>query len=149
LLLSIKGVHWENEEENMKISCCWLYAISRYGYPPSLRDTFKALREMKEMGFEAGELEGVRETNLREVYRARRDIKVLCSDIGLEIINFCPVLPDIVSMDARRRRHAVSLFEMGVELACFFGSRQIQIDSFTPPLVFRGVAPYKKAVRFN
>jgi hypothetical protein len=45
----------------MKISCCWLYAISKYGYPPSLEDTFKVLGEMRDMGFTSVELEGVRE----------------------------------------------------------------------------------------
>jgi len=45
----------------MKICCCWLYAISRYGHPPSMEDTFKLIREMKEMGFKAIELEGVKE----------------------------------------------------------------------------------------
>lgn len=133
----------------MKINCCWLYAISRYGYPPSLKDTFRALKEMREMGFEAGELEGVREANLRAVYGARKELKAFCRDIGLKIMNFCPILPDIVSPDARRRRKAVELFDLGAELACFLGSRQVQIDSFTPPLQFKGEAPYKKAVRFN
>ncbi len=133
----------------MRINCCWLYAISRYGYPPSLKDTFRALKEMRDMGFEAGELEGVREANLREVYAARKDIKSFCRGIGLKIMNFCPILPDIVSPDSRRRRKAVDLFDLGAELACYFGSRQVQIDSFTPPLKFKGEAPYKKAVRFN
>jgi hypothetical protein len=52
----------------MKICCCWLYAISKYGYPPNLENTFKVIREMKDLGFEFIELEGVREKNLKEVY---------------------------------------------------------------------------------
>lgn len=40
----------------MKISCCWLYASSKCGYPPSLEDTKKALREMKDLGFTYVEL---------------------------------------------------------------------------------------------
>lgn len=40
----------------MKISCCWPYASSKYGYPPSLEDTKKALREMKDLGFTYVEL---------------------------------------------------------------------------------------------
>ncbi len=133
----------------MTVNCCWLYTISRYGYPPSLALTRRAIREMAAMGFTAIELEGVREPNLKEVYGARHELKDLCAGLGLAIINFCPVLPDLVSMDARRRRRAVDLFGMGAELADFFGSRLVQVDSFTPPLHFRGVAPYKKAVRFN
>jgi sugar phosphate isomerase/epimerase len=114
-----------------------------------MEKTRRALRDMAEMGFEAGELEGVREPNLREVHARRRELKSLCRELGLKIINFCPVLPDIVSMDRRRRLNAADLFELGAEMSVFLGSRYVQIDSFTPPLEFRGVAPYKKAVRFN
>ena len=133
----------------MKIACCWLYAISRYGYPPTLAKTRKALAEMAAMGFKAGELEGVREQNLKEVWRDRHELKAFCADLDLAIINFCPVLPDLVSMDARKRRHAVDLFNIGADLAAFFDAPTVQIDSFTPPLEFRGTAPYKKMVRFN
>ncbi len=133
----------------MKINCCWLYAISKYGYPPTLAETRKALTEMAAMGFKAAELEGVREPNLREVHAARYDLRAIAGDLDLEIMNFCPVLPDLVSMDAKKRRHAVDLFEIGAELAAFFGSALVQVDSFTPPLHFRGVAPYKQAVTFN
>ena len=133
----------------MKIACCWLYAISRYGYPPTPAKTRKALAEMAAMGFTAGELEGVREQNLKEVWRDRHELKALCSDLNLRIINFCPVLPDLVSLDARKRRHAIDLFEIGADLAAFFRAPTVQIDSFTPPLEFRGTAPYKKMVRFN
>jgi len=133
----------------MKINCCWLYAISKYGYPPTLKQTKQALREMATMGFQAAELEGVREANLREVFAARHELKSLCAGLGLKIINFCPVLPDLVSLNRRRRLKAVDLFEMGAEVASYVGARLVQIDSFTPPLTFRGVAPYKKAVKFD
>jgi len=66
----------------MKISCCWLYAISKYGYPPSMENIFKALKEMADMGFEYVELEGVREENLKEVYHNREKIKDHCRNLG-------------------------------------------------------------------
>jgi hypothetical protein len=62
----------------MKISCCWLYAISTYGYPPSMPDTFKALGDMKALGFEYVELEGVRRDNLMAVYENRHELKESC-----------------------------------------------------------------------
>ncbi|HPO82985.1 MAG TPA: sugar phosphate isomerase/epimerase, partial [bacterium] len=74
----------------MKISCCWLYAISKYGYPPGIENVFKALKEMADMGFEYVELEGVREENLKEVYSNREKIKDHCENLGVKIINFCP-----------------------------------------------------------
>ena len=55
----------------MKISCCWLFAISKFGYPPSLPNTYRALEEMAALGFKGVELEGVGEDNLRAVSEAR------------------------------------------------------------------------------
>ena len=34
----------------MEISCCWIYAISKYGYPPRMADTYKVIKEMAGMG---------------------------------------------------------------------------------------------------
>lgn len=133
----------------MKISCCWLYAISKYGYPPSLPDTFRVLAEMKALGFEYVELEGVRRDNLLAVYEKRRELKNFCDDQGLRVINFCPVLPSSVSLDRKEREGAWELFERGIEIAKFFDCATIQGDSFTPPLRFRGTAPYKESIGFG
>lgn len=133
----------------MKISCCWLYAISKYGYPPSLPDTYRALEEMAALGFSNIELEGVREDNLRAVYRERRQLKQRCEDLGLRVVNFCPVLPDLVHPEKARRAHTLDLFRLGVEAATFFGCETIQTDSYTPPLEFVGEAPYKEAIRYG
>ncbi|MGQ9523309.1 MAG: sugar phosphate isomerase/epimerase family protein [Armatimonadota bacterium] len=133
----------------MKISCCWLYAISKYGYPPTMEDTFRVLSEMRQMGFEYVELEGVREDNLREVHRRREELKAHCDNLGLKVINFCPVLPDIVSIDEAKREHAKNLYLLGVEVANHFGCDTIQADSFTPPLQFVGDVPYKDAIKFG
>jgi hypothetical protein len=43
----------------MKIVCAWMYAIGKYGFPPEVEDIFRALSEMREMGFEYIELEAV------------------------------------------------------------------------------------------
>lgn len=133
----------------VKVGCCWLYAISKYGYPPSIEDTKHALKDMKALGFKYVELEGVREENLREVYNRRYELKALCNDLGLIVDNFCPVLPDVVSLDEQKRQHALSLFDLACEIANFFGCTTIQTDSFTPPLEFIGPAPYKEMVDFG
>lgn len=133
----------------MKISCCWLYAISKYGYPPSIDDTFKAIKEMAHLGFKYIELEGVKEANLREVSKNRNRFKKLCDDSGLKVVNFCPVLPDIVSLDKKRRQNALKLFKLGIELALYFGCSTIQTDSYIPPLKFSGDTPYKDAISFG
>jgi sugar phosphate isomerase/epimerase len=133
----------------MKISCCWLYAISKYGYPPSMPDTFKALGDMKALGFEYVELEGVRRDNLMAVYENRHELKKFCDGEGLKVINFCPVLPTSVSLNRKERKAAWDLFKRGIEIATLFKCYTIQGDSFTPPLKFRGDAPYKESISYG
>ena len=133
----------------MRVSCCWLYAISKYGYPPNLSDTFKVIEEMANLGFEAVELEGVREKNLREVYENRERLKEKCQNVGVKVVNFCPVLPDIVNLDEEKRKKALKLFDLAVETALYFECETIQADSYTPPLKFIGDFPYGENVDFG
>jgi sugar phosphate isomerase/epimerase len=133
----------------MKISCCWLYAITKYGYPPSLPDTFRVLKEMQALGFENVELEGVRRENLLAVYGQRQALKTFCDGEGLKVINFCPVLPGSVSLERQEREEAWDLFKRGIEIANLFGCATIQCDSFTPPLKFRGDSPYKESISYG
>ncbi len=133
----------------MKISCCWLYAISKYGYPPSLPDTYRALGDMAGLGFTHVELEGVRDENLQAVHGERKALKQRCNDLGLRVVNFCPVLPDLVHPEKARRVHALELFKLAVETAIFFGCETIQADSYTPPLEFVGDAPYHQGIDFG
>lgn len=137
----------------MKVNCCWIYAISKYGYPPSLENTFRVVKEMADLGFKYIELEGVRKDNLLEVYNHRAELKNHCDNLGLKVVNFCPILPDIVSLDEAKRREALELFDLGIETARYFGCETVQSDSYTPPLEFVGESPYKQAIdygkRFN
>jgi sugar phosphate isomerase/epimerase len=133
----------------MKISCCWLYAISKYGYPPSLADTRRALLDMKALGFDCVELEGVRRENMMAVYEQRQELKKFCEGEGLRVINFCPVLPGSVSLDRKERQESQDLFKRAVEIASLFNTATIQGDSFTPPLKFRGDSPYKESISYG
>jgi sugar phosphate isomerase/epimerase len=133
----------------MKIGCCWLYAISKYGYPPSLPDTHQALEDMAGLGFSYVELEGVRDENLRAVHGERKALKQRCDDLGLRVVNFCPVLPDLVHPEKARRVQALDLFKLAVEISTFFGCETIQTDSYTPALEFVGDAPYREAISFG
>ena len=133
----------------MKINCCWLYAISKYGYPPSLDKIFRAIEEMAALGFRDIELEGVRRDNLEEVYRNRAALKKHCDDLRLRVVNFCPVLPDIVSLDPAARQQALDLFDLGIEVAQYFGCETVQSDSYVPPIEFIGDTPYKQSIEYG
>lgn len=133
----------------MRISCCWMYAITKYGYPPSIENGLRALVEMKEMGFRNVELEGVGKENLLAVYEKRHEIRKFCDNEGLSIVNFCPVLPQCMALDETERHASWDLFKYAVENAQLFGCETIQGDSFTPPLEFEGASPYKEAISYG
>jgi len=133
----------------MKISCCWMYAITKYGYPPSIEDAHRALEDMAHLGFTFVEMEGVREENMIAVHRQRHAFKKHADDLGLHFVNFCPVLPEVVDVDPSVHRRGLELFDMAIETAVDLGCEMIQLDSFTPPLKFVGEAPYKEAMRYG
>lgn len=133
----------------MKLNCCWLYAIKKYGYPPSMPDTFKVLEEMKALGFDAVELEGVGEQNMMEVWDNRAALKQKCEDLGLRVMNFCPILPDLISYDDAQRDKALDLFKRGVELGAYFGADFVQTDTYHAPVQFVGDRPYDTGVEFG
>ena len=118
----------------MKITCCWMYAIGNYGYPPSLENMFKAIEEMAALGFEYIELEGLGEENLRQVIAHTTDLKQHCTNHGLKISNFAVLLPEIISMDPGVQHKAFDLFKQGTETAAALNSPYVWIDSFAPPL---------------
>lgn len=131
----------------MKIVCAWMYAIGQYGFPPAIANVLKAIREMKEMGFEYVEAEGIGYENLDQVIEQRREIKRICDDEDLKVANFAVLLPDVISMDKKVREKAFSYFERGVETAAYLGSSYTWIDSYFPPLeVQKGVVPTDELV---
>jgi sugar phosphate isomerase/epimerase len=117
--------------------------------PPSIEDTFAAIREEAEIGFRYIELEGVEAENLRAILNRRREIKKLCDDLGVQVVNFTPVLHDLVSQDLDRRRTALDLFREALDAAVEFGCRTVQVDSYLPPLQFLGEVPYQGTVRYD
>jgi len=123
--------------------------INHFGYPPKLEELFKSLHMEKELGFEYVELEGIGEKNLREVYDSRKELKKECENLGLKVVNFSPILPDLVSLDKQKREKALQLYEMGIELAVYLEASTVQMDSYTPPLDFIGELPYKEAISYG
>lgn len=134
---------------HMRLACSGLYAIAKYGYPPSLPNTYRALGDMAMLGFKYVELEGVGEVNLRAIWSERDKLLRHAASLGLSVVNFCPVLPDIVSLDPAARDRAKSLYELAIETASYFGCHSIQTDSFTGPLVFADGKPYSETITFG
>ena len=65
----------KTKQFNRSVICCYLYIISKYGYPPPAEKTFDHLKKMKSLGFQSVELEGIREEHLMKMYEMREDTK--------------------------------------------------------------------------
>ena len=119
----------------MKISCCWLYTVSKYGSPPSLADTERAIRDIAGLGFSAAEMEAAGEEQVRAAHAARDQLKSRCDDLGVKVVAFCPVLPELIHADKARRVKALDLFKLAVETATTFGCETIQTVGSPSPKV--------------
>jgi sugar phosphate isomerase/epimerase len=121
---------------NSRITCAYLYTISKYGYPPPAEDTLQYLEEFKALGFQSVELEGIRENHLNKVYEMKDDITQKINELELEVPYFCAVLPGLSSTDGKEREHNLQLFEKGCEVASAFGALGILDNAPLPPYQF-------------
>lgn len=133
----------------MKLACGWLYALRGYGYPPSWNDTLLAIAEARNMGFDAFEMEAIFEDNLHSLYGRRHELRRHIDDHGLRLVNFVPMLPDVVSLDPQRRERALDLFARGAELGATLGTSLLMCDSYDPPLEFIGEAPGTDPIHYG
>ncbi len=118
------------------IVCCYLYTITKYGYPPPAESTSSHLQEMKQLGFRSVELEGVRKDHLIAVYERRQEIAETLRTCSLQLPIFCVVLPGLSSADSHVRKENLSLFEKGCEIARTFAAIGISDNGPIPPYEF-------------
>lgn len=121
------------------LAMCWLYAITKYRYIPNLEEILLAIDDAKKLGFRYMELEGVGQ----QLYTVADDqslIKKKCEKEGIKIIDFVPVLPDLMSTDGEKRRKALKDFRIGCEVASYFDTKLTQVDTFHLPIHIE--APY-------
>ena len=121
---------------NKRIVCCYLHPITKYGYPPPASGTIDYLTEMMQLGFQAIELEGIREQHLLEVFDQKELIKDKLEALGLEVPYFCTVLPGLSHEDKDTRKHNLELFQKGCEIASTFGALGVLDNGPLPPWIF-------------
>lgn len=126
---------------------CWLYAITKYRYVPSLDEILLAINDAARMGFRYMELEGVG-PQLYTVAKNKSIVKRRCEENGIKLINFVPVLPDIMSLNMGKRRRALKDFRIGCELGSFFETEMIQIDTFHLPIYLKPVYDISEEFRY-
>lgn len=124
-----------------RIVCCYLYPITRYGYPPPGAGTPLYLREMHQLGYQSVELEGIREKHLLEVDAVLPEVLAVQHELNLEIPYFCAVLPDLSSPDAEVRQQQLVLLRKACKIAQKLGSKGIVDNGPLPPYVFPDSIP--------
>jgi sugar phosphate isomerase/epimerase len=133
----------------MNVACGWLGVLFRYGYPPSIDNALEGISEVSKWGFDALEMEAVGEESLREMYQRRNEFRDRIDSLGLKVVNFCPVLPEMMSLDSLPRSQALGLFEMGCDLACYLGSPIVMTDSFEAPMDYAGGSPGEAPLEYG
>lgn len=121
---------------NENIVCCYLYVISKYGYPPDADKIEDYIIEMKELGFQSIELEGIRKDNLSELYSMREDLKGILDRHQIRVPYFCTVLPGLASDEQQKRQSNLKLFEKGCEIANLIGADGVLDNAPLPPYHF-------------
>lgn len=124
-----------------RIVCAFLYAITKYGYPPPAADTLAHIDEMAELGFQSIELEGIREEHLMQVFSMKDFIAEKLKKENLKVPYFCGVLPGLSSLERKERNRQLDLFEKGCEIAAHFGSIGILDNAPLPPFQFPADIP--------
>lgn len=118
------------------IVCAYLYVISRYGYPPPAEDTPRYLAEMKALGFQSVELEGIRREHLLAMFEQREALARQVTELALHVPYFCVVLPGLAAADPRERERNLELFEQGCQVAAALQAKGVLDNAPLPPYLF-------------
>ncbi len=126
----------------VKISLTYLYVILRSGYPHTVSDAIKALPGIRKLGFRYLEMEGLGAAHIAAMDKARRAVREALDGNGLAVHNFCVVDPDLVSLDATRRRKALDRFKLGADVGVYLGAETLHLASYAAPVRYIGAKPY-------
>jgi len=129
------------ERFHKDIVACYLYTITKHGYPPMAEDASGHLDEFNELGFTSIELEGIRETHLEGIYQQRHVLKDKADKLQLEVPVFCIVMPGLCSPDSAEREKNLERFQRGCEVAHTLGSSVVLDNAPLPPWQFPGDIP--------
>jgi sugar phosphate isomerase/epimerase len=129
------------ERFDARIVGCYLYPITRYGYPPPAEGTAAYAQELHALGFQSIELEGIRERHLRSVHARRDELGRTLDRLELEVPYFCVVLSGLTSLDATVRERNLELFEIGCETARTLGATGVLDNGPLPPYEFPDDVP--------
>ena len=121
---------------SQRIVCAYLYIITKHGYPPEVSGIFSYLEEMRNLGFQSIELEGIHEKNILEMYEIRHDVRKALDEKSLNVPFYCVVLPGLSSPDQIIREDNLAIFRKGCETAIALGAKGVLDNAPIPPYLF-------------
>jgi sugar phosphate isomerase/epimerase len=124
-----------------RIACCYLYVITKYGYPPPVEKTADYLSEMKALGFQSVELEGIHPECIQWLYEHRAQVAKDVKAAAVDVPYFCVVLPELSSPDAAVREAQLAHFERGCDVAQALGAKGVLDNAPLPAYQFPGDMP--------
>ncbi|CAN5778550.1 hypothetical protein BH11BAC3_BH11BAC3_36440 [soil metagenome] len=132
------------QQYSHKITCAYLYPITKYGYPPDIRNTVKHIEEMTAMGFTSIELEAIGEENIDYLYRHYSVIAQKLLSCNCKVPVLCVVLPQLGSVDASKRLKSLELFEKGCKVAVGIGANAVLDNGPLLPMEYPVNAPIQR-----
>ncbi len=124
-----------------RIVGCYLYPITRYGYPPPAQDTPRYVEELHALGFRSIELEGIREQHLKAVHAMSDELRRQLDRLEVSVPYFCVVLAGLTSLDSAVREANLELFELGCRTARTLGASGVLDNGPLPPYEFAADVP--------
>ena len=124
-----------------RIVACYLYPITRYGYPPPAEGTERYIEELAGLGFRSIELEGIHAPHLQAMHRMRGEVRRALDRFEVAVPYFCVVLPRLAAADPTTRAENLALFELGCETARDLGATGVLDNGPLPPYAFPGDVP--------
>lgn len=124
-----------------RMCCAYLYIISKYGYPPPVKDTVQHIGEMAGLGFKHIELEGIGEDNIDHLYEHRASIGEALDKHGCTVPILCLVLPQLGSGKSAERSRNLELFEKGCITAKALGAEGVLDNGPLLPLSYPADMP--------
>ncbi len=134
----------ETQQYSDKITCAYLYPITKYGYPPDVRNTVAYIDEMKSMGFTSMELEAIGEANVDYMFTHYPLIADKLASANCSVPVFCIVLPQLGSVDPAKQNKSLELFEKGCIIANGLGAKAVLDNGPLLPMEYPANAPIQR-----
>lgn len=119
-----------------RITCAFLYTITKYGYPPQSEGMTGYIREMAALGFKSIEIEGIGNDGISTLYKNKESIRQVIADADVDLPIFCTVLPKLASVSEDLAARDMESFEMGCETAAFLGAHGVLDNGPLVPYAF-------------